>query len=543
VIHFRNVSLIYPNSDTTVFENVSFDIGEGEFALLIGSTGIGKSSALKLMNGLIPHHTGGILSGDIEVAGNSTRAVKPGELAHLIGIVGQNPKNGFVTDIVEEEIAFALEALALPQDVMRKRVEEVLDLMALTALRGRSVGTLSGGQAQRVAIASALVLEPKIILLDEPTSALDPIAADEVLSTLHRIVHDLGITVIMAEHRIERVLQFIDQIIYINAQGEVIVGDPAEIMKISNIAPPVVEAARALGLSEIPLTIRQARKVFPRVGQRVSPGVESGFGSDSKDVPSLTCSIEIKKLSLSYGDDLIIRELNLEIFPGQITAIMGRNGVGKSTLLRAIAGIISPGEGNIKVLGSGPEQISPEVRRSSIGFIPQNPSDLFYNESVNLECTSADQDSDLSPGETKRALENLLGEKDLGEIISRHPRDLSEGQKLLLAIAITSASVPRILILDEPTRGLDYQSKTLLIEILKGFASDGVTVLLASHDVELVAELATRVLFLADGELVSDGSTREVLTASLPFAPQMTKIYPESRWLTVREVLEGVIHR
>ena len=181
----------------------------------MGQTGSGKSSLLKLINGLVPHHTGGILSGEITVDGRSTRMHRPRELADLIGIVGQNPAEGFVTDTVEEEIAFGMESLGVPREVMRKRVEETLDLLGLAQLRNRSLSTLSGGEAQRVAIAAVLTMHPKVLLLDEPTSALDPIAAEEVLSILARLVHDLGLTIIIAEHRLERVLQFVDRIIHV----------------------------------------------------------------------------------------------------------------------------------------------------------------------------------------------------------------------------------------------------------------------------------------------------------------------------------------
>jgi energy-coupling factor transport system ATP-binding protein len=198
MIRFRNVSLIYPNSEQTIIDNLSFSLAEGEFVLVIGETGIGKSSVLRLMNGLVPHHTGGILSGEIEVAGRSTRLLKPGELSDVVGIVGQNPINGFVCEIVEDEIAFTLETLGISPTVMRKRVEEVLDLLALAELRSREISSLSGGEQQRVAIAAALVAQPKVLLLDEPTSALDPIAAEEVLSILHRLVSDLGLTVVIA---------------------------------------------------------------------------------------------------------------------------------------------------------------------------------------------------------------------------------------------------------------------------------------------------------------------------------------------------------
>mgnify|MGYP000179473011 CR=1 FL=1 len=260
MITFKNVSLIYPNAQRTILEALNFEVFEGELVLVIGHTGAGKSSLIKLINGLVPHHTGGILTGEITVAGRSTRELKPGQLSDVIGIVGQNPINGFVTDIVEEEIAFGLETMGIAPEIMRKRVEEVLDLLSLAPLRNREIATLSGGEQQRVAIGAALVLNPKVLLLDEPTSALDPIAAEEVLSILHRLVHDLGLTVILAEHRLERVIQFADRIMRIGDDGEVVIGKPGEILEVSPIAPAIVNLAKALDLSEISLSVRELRR-------------------------------------------------------------------------------------------------------------------------------------------------------------------------------------------------------------------------------------------------------------------------------------------
>ena len=529
MISFHNVSLIYPNSQTTVFEDVTFEVGEGEFVLLIGSTGIGKSSALKLMNGLVPHHTGGILSGDIRVDGISTRDVRPGELAHLIGIVGQNPINGFVTDIVEEEIAFAMESLAIAPSAMRKRVEEVLDLLALTPLRSRAIASLSGGEQQRVAIGSALVMNPKILLLDEPTSALDPVAAEEVLAILHRIVHDIGVTVVIAEHRLERVIHYSDRIIHIGRDGSVSLGTPSEVMKRAEIAPPIVELARALQSEEIPLSVRDARRLFatnldgrvPRERERREDG---------------QLLVTLDQASFGYGERRVLRDLSLQIRSGEIVALMGRNGSGKSTLLRSITGVIKRLAGSVEVEGKDPENFTPSELVKLIGFVPQNPSDLLYGRSVDEECALADGDQGLPFGSTKATLEQLLP----GVSGSTHPRDLSEGQRLTLVLAIVLATDPRILILDEPTRGLDYPAKSRLVELLRARASQDRAILIASHDVELVAELADRVLFLADGELINDGEVREVLTSSLPFAPQVSKILAPQKWMTVKEVVDAL---
>jgi energy-coupling factor transporter ATP-binding protein EcfA2 len=542
MISFRNVSLIYPNSQITVFEDVSFEVGEGEFVLLIGSTGIGKSSVLKLMNGLVPHHTGGILSGDIQVDGLSTRGVRPGELSHLIGIVGQNPINGFVTDIVEEEIAFAMESLAIPEGAMRRRVEEVLDLLSLTSLRSRAITSLSGGEQQRVAIGSALVMNPKILLLDEPTSALDPVAAEEVLAILQRIVHDLGVTVVIAEHRLERVIHYADRIIGIGPDGTIKVGSAAEVMQDSEIAPPIVELARALGVLEIPLSVRDARRSLAGIVEHlpVDRASEERRKLRYSDRRSQKTLVAIEEASFGYrssrGVKEVLRGISFRITSGEIVALMGRNGSGKSTLMRSITGVIEIVHGKVEVAGRDPSRFSPAELVRLIGFVPQDPSDLLYGRSVDEECSLADLDQGLPEGTTKSTLELLLP----GISGSTHPRDLSEGQRLTLVLAIVLATDPKILILDEPTRGLDYPSKSRLVEILKTRARNDRSVLIASHDVELVAELADRVLFLADGEMISDGDVREVLTASLPFAPQVAKILAPKKWLTVAEVVDAL---
>ena len=532
MISFRNVSLIYPNSQITVFEDVTFDVSEGEFVLLIGSTGIGKSSVLKLMNGLVPHHTGGILSGDIAVDGISTRGVRPGELSHLIGIVGQNPINGFVTDIVEEEIAFAMESLAVPESAMRKRVEEVLDLLGLTPLRSRVIASLSGGEQQRVAIASALVMNPKILLLDEPTSALDPVAAEEVLAILQRIVHDLGVTVVIAEHRLERVIHYADRVIHIGSDGTVIVGSPSDVLSRSEIAPPIVALAKSLGAPEIPLTVREARRAFSETTDVLALRSPHSATTRRNRDPL----VSIADLTLAYGTKRVLEGISLQISSGEIVALMGRNGAGKSSLMRSITGVIQPVSGSVKVTGRDPADFTaPELVRV-IGYVPQDPSDLLYGRSVAEECSLADRDQALPAGSTMATLERLLP----GISPVTHPRDLSEGQRLTLVLAIVLATDPQILILDEPTRGLDYPSKERLIEILQQRATTDRSILIATHDVELVAELADRVLFLADGELITDGETREALTASLPFAPQIAKIFAPQRWLTVKEVIDAL---
>jgi len=531
MIKFSNVSLIYPNSTTTVLENLNLEIAEGEMVLVIGPTGSGKSSLLRLINGLVPHHTGGILAGDVSVDGHSTQLVKPGGMAHLIGIVGQNPANGFVADTVEEELAFGMETLNLSQDVMRKRVEEVLDLLSLSALRDRAIATLSGGEQQRVAIGSALVAHPKVLVLDEPTSALDPIAAEEVLSILHRLVHDLSLTVVIAEHKLERVIQIADRIVHINGFGVAHVGTPEEILMHSSIAPPIVHLARALGLKEIGTSVREMRRMTTEI--REKDYVSSNVPTPPPGDPIIT----VQELSVTYSGKHALNSVNATMYSNEIVAIMGRNGAGKSSFLRSLAGIAELSSGSVAVSGSNPQNLKGKERRTSIGFIPQEPSDLLYGQSVQSECEQADKDNQIPSGTTAEILHQLVP----GVSPTTHPRDLSEGQRLGLALSIVLSSNPAVLILDEPTRGLDYQAKKELTTILIEFArATNKCVVLATHDVELVAELATRVLFLADGDIVADGSTLDVLLSSPAFAPQVSKVMSPQPWLKVSDVVSAI---
>jgi energy-coupling factor transport system ATP-binding protein len=531
MIKFSNVSLIYPNSTTTVLENLNLEIAEGEMVLVIGPTGSGKSSLLRLINGLVPHHTGGILAGDVSVDGNSTQLVKPGGMAHLIGIVGQNPANGFVADTVEEELAFGMEALNLPNDVMRKRVEEVLDLLSLSPLRNRVIATLSGGEQQRVAIGSALVAHPKVLVLDEPTSALDPIAAEEVLSILHRLVHDLSLTVVIAEHKLERVIQFADRIVHINGAGLAHIGTPEEILMQSPIAPPIVHLARALGLKEIGVSVREMRRMTGDIRDKDYGLPEVAAINQGEAI------IEVKNLSVAYGQHRALKAVNASVSTHEIVAIMGRNGAGKSSLLKSIAGISTLSSGEVRISALDPQELSGKKRRSTIGFIPQEPSDLLYGQSVLNECQQADKDNEVPNGTALQILQQLVP----GISEYSHPRDLSEGQRLGLALSIVLSSNPSVLILDEPTRGLDYQAKRELTRILIEFArATGKCIVLATHDVELVAELATRVIFLADGDIVADGSTLDVLLSSPAFAPQVSKVMSPQPWLKVSDVVKAI---
>ncbi|MDQ1250440.1 MAG: energy-coupling factor transport system ATP-binding protein, partial [Actinomycetota bacterium] len=300
MIDFDDVSFRYRAEDAPVLEHVDLHIDEGELCLIIGHTGSGKSTLLRAINGLVPHFSGGHLQGRVSVAGRDTRHHPPRELADVVGVVLQDPMSGFVTDMVEDELAYGMESLGLPGDVMRKRVEETLDLMGLTDLRNRPLLSLSGGQRQRVAIGSVLTTHPAVIVLDEPTSALDPGAAEEVLAALQRLVHDLGMTVVLAEHRLERVVQYADRVVVLEADAAPESGTPAAMMALSPVAPPVVQLGRLAGWSPLPVSVRDARRLARPLRARLA-GHHGPVNASAPTDGTGPVVLECDRLTVSYG--------------------------------------------------------------------------------------------------------------------------------------------------------------------------------------------------------------------------------------------------
>ncbi|WP_328925464.1 ATP-binding cassette domain-containing protein [Streptomyces sp. NBC_00190] len=592
MIRFEQVSVTYEGAAGPSLQGVDLEIPEGELTLLVGPSGVGKSTLLGAVCGLVPHFTGGTLRGRVTVAGRDTRTHKPRELADVVGTVGQDPLAHFVTDVVEDELAYGMESLGLPPAVMRRRVEETLDLLGLNELRDRPIATLSGGQQQRVAIGSVLTPHPKVLVLDEPTSALDPAAAEEVLAVLQRLVHDLGTTVLMAEHRLERVVQYADQVLLLPSPGAApVLGTPAEIMAVSPVHPPVVSLGRLAGWSPLPLSIRDARRLSaplksrlsaaagaqgpaPDPGGRREPdpappggapgrspgeidargsggGAPSGAASglltrllrrskpapDPDPAPAAADKVaEARNLGVRRGRAEVLRGIDLAVAAGETVALMGRNGAGKSTLLSALVGTLAPTTGQVTVGGRTPHRTAPAEMVRRVGLVPQEPRDLLYADTVAAECAAADSDAGAAPGTCRDLVCDLL--PDVPD--DTHPRDLSEGQRLALALALVLTGRPSLLLLDEPTRGLDYAAKARLIEILRALAAQGHAIVLATHDVELAAELAHRVVVLAGGEIVADGPTAEVVVSSPAFAPQVAKILAPGHWLTVGQVAEAL---
>ena len=559
MIRFDQVSVRYDGSDRPVLRDVSLRIEEGELCLVIGHTGSGKSTLLAAVNGLVPHFTGGTLTGRVVVDGRDTARCKPRELADVVGVVGQDPLAGFVTDTVEEELAYTMEQLAIAPAAMRTRMEETLDLLGLAELRHRALPALSGGQQQRVAIGAALTAHPRVLVLDEPTSALDPTSAEDVLAAITRLVHDLGVTVVLAEHRLERVVQYADRVVYLAGDGRAVDGEPAAILGRAQVRPPIVELGRLAGWAPLPLSVRDARRLAPALRRQLpdtppvparpahsarsnaannaaNSAASNAASNAANGRPALTAGGVVVR----YGPLFAVRAVDLTLRGGECTALMGRNGSGKSSLLWALQGTGSRAAGTVSVgaAGADPARLSPARARRLVGLVPQTPADLLYLDTVAGELDEADRDVSDSPDAVPAR--DILDEIAPGIPGDVHPRDLSAGQQLALVLAIQLTAAPSVILLDEPTRGLDYQAKASLTGVLDALAARGHAIVVATHDVEFVTRACDRVVVMAGGEIVTDGPAASVLTASPTFAPQVAKVLAPLPYLPEAQVAAGL---
>lgn len=556
VIALHDVSVTLPDAASPVLSHLNLAVEEGDLALVAGRTGTGKSTLLGTLNGLVPHFSGGRLDGSVVVAGRDTRTHRPRDLADVVGVVGQNPLEGFVTDTVEDEIAYGMEQLGISASIMRKRVEETLDLLGIADLRRRALLDLSGGQQQRVAIAAVLAAQPRILVLDEPTSALDPTAAQDVLASITTLVDDVGLTVVLAEHRLERVMHAADTLIWLPGDGTAVQGDPSRVLLGADVTPPLAAMAKVLGWDSVPLSVRGARRRVHDEGITI-PGPSAPEPTEALDwraEPSADI-MRLGGLTVDYGDLRAVDAVDLELQPGTVSALMGRNGAGKSSLMWAVQGAIRSA-GRVQVLGqdgdwADPRTVPADRARRLVTLVPQSAADLLYLPTVAAECAQADKESGVAPGTTSSILQRLGLELPPG----RDPHDLSEGQRLGLVLAIQLSARPAVVLLDEPTRGLDYAMKAQLAGITRSIADGtwnvgdpgtgngaarGTAVVISTHDVEFAAASTDRTVVMAGGQLVADGTTRSVCTSSISFSPQTAKVFHPADLLTPADLAEAL---
>ena len=550
MIRINGLTFRYSDTDKPALQDINLEIQDGEFVLITGPSGGGKSSFCRCLNGLIPHFYGGEITGKVEVDGLDTMKHSTKELATTVGMVFQDPENQLVAMDVEREIAFGLENLGFPRELMARRVEEALDTVGIASLRHRTVNELSGGEKQRVAIASVLALYPHILVLDEPTSELDPKGAEEVLNVAERLNDELGITVILIEHRLDRVVQHVDRMIVLDNGLIVSDGTPqstlsdGEVSKRGVGVPPIIKLVQGLrdkgiSIDDTPLTVKAGRATLARVFQhRVIPGwgaerseeaaknlaLQAKVANDSQSGHARPL-IEVRGLYHVYpGEVVALKNISLKMHEGEFVAIMGRNASGKTTLVKHFNGLLKPIKGDVIVDGVNTKEASCAELAKKIGYVFQNPNDHLFADSVEQEIAFSLRNLEFESGEMEPMTEQVLERFGLTQYRHHYPRSLSGGEKQRVALASILVALPKIIILDEPTRGMDYKLKAELMSFLDNYRKDGGVVILVTQDVETVAEYGDRVVLLSEGRIVVDGAKRDLLSKALLFSPQINRL-------------------
>jgi len=551
LIRIRELNFTYNGTERPALNKINLTIEDGHFVLLTGASGGGKSTLCRVFNGLVPHFYGGKISGKAEVQGMDILKTPPKELATKVGMVFQDPENQLVTTDVEREIAFGLENLGYPKNLIARRIEEALDTAGIAHLRFARNNELSGGEKQKVAIASVLALHPEILVLDEPTSELDPQSAEEVLRLLERLNDELGLTVILIEQRLDRVVHLVDRMLVMGG-GEILAdGRPAEVMN-GNIAglgiglPPVIRLMRELkshnaALNGLPLTVKDARLRLQKVLQNVKTSAFADAGASLEPV------LNIDKVWFAYGERAVLKNINLNIGRGEFIAVMGRNASGKTTLVKQLNGLLKPTKGRVRLGGVDTRKSTAADLSRRVGYVFQNPNDHLFADTVEDEIAFSLRNRGVDETKITKAVEGMLEEFELGRYRKSYPRNLSGGEKQRVALASVLVGQPEVIVLDEPTRGMDYVLKKKLVSYLDDYRRKGNTVIMVSHDVETIAECAERVVLLSEGRVVVEGNKREVLAKALLFSPQINRLAQAlsgygvaDTTLTVGEMLEQI---
>ncbi|GAB6181813.1 energy-coupling factor transporter ATPase [Desulfotomaculum defluvii] len=517
----QNLTYYYPENERASLAKINLNIDTGEFILVAGASGSGKSSLARVLAGLLPNFYGGRFGGEIYYRGQELREIDRRQLAREVGIVFQDPEKQLVMSSVEAEIAFGLENLGLSQRDMFRRVAEVIGFLDLTALKQKDITNLSGGHKQKLALASVLAMQPKVLILDEPTSQLDPVAAEDFLNLIKRLNEELGFTVVLIEQRLERCFHLADRVIMMERGKVVQDAQPVQVARWAAkkgipFIPPVARLFSLLGYHTVPITIKEGRKQLIKLfgeeatstevnlTQPKNQSTEAGLGQ----IPLL----EVKKLWYSYpGGKEVLQEINLKINNGEFIVILGENGAGKSTLLKNLVGLVQPGRGKVKLNNN-----------SRVAYLSQNPNDYLFQDTVEDELMFTLKNFKLKDD---GIIDQILEQLQLSCNRGVNPRDLSSGERQRVALASIMVTRPELLVLDEPTRGLDYHLKEELGNFLINQTAHGVSVVMVTHDIEFAAKYASRVIMMFDGRIVSDGDTCETFAKSIYYSTQIGKLF------------------
>ena len=538
-IEIENLHFTYPSRNTPTLRGIDAKVDPKAFILLTGPTGCGKSTLLRTLNGLIPHASGGKLSGSVHINGASVAEQPIAVTCQQVGLLFQNPEEQLFCIIVEDEIAFGLENLGLPSHEIHRRIDSALTQVGLTGFRNRQIASLSSGQKQRVALACVYAMQPQILLLDEPTSYLDPQATHDILEIIRDLNRKFGITVIVAGHQVNEIAPLCSEVWLMN-DGKLVSDLPidqafTDLKRYSQLGvqvPELAQIAEQHGYSERPLTLDHAAQLFvnwtPDPNQLQSHRAETpdrliscdtSSGTDGLDdltpVPPQANPVspdnilaEVQSLSFRYPQTTadVLKDISFQIKGAEVVAIMGANGSGKTTLLLHLIALLRPSAGQILIKGQDIRRYKPRHLAGQVGIVFQNPDLLLQAATVYEEVAFGPKNFRLSRQEVEKRLEEVLPTFDLETLKAEAPYALSRGQRQRTAVAASFSLYPDLLLLDEPTTGQDYYHLQQLMQMLDNtMKPQNKTVIFCTHDAHLTLEYASRVLLLHRGELIFDG--------------------------------------
>ena len=517
-LQVKNLSFTYPNRDEAALAGLDFSVERGSFTVLCGQSGSGKTTLLRLLKReLAPHGTQG---GEILYCGVPLSALDDRRSAAEIGFVRQDPDEQLVTDKVWHELAFGLESLGLKNGDIRRRVGEMASYFGIQSWYHNDTDHLSGGQKQLLNLAAVMVMQPKLLLLDEPTSQLDPIAAADFIATLQKLNRELGLTILLSEHRLEEVFPVADRVIVMERGRPCLTGTPRELCGVLRghpLAQGLPSASRiwaGLDVPDVPcpLTVREGRELLEtRFSDR------SGARISVRPRPETPPVLEAEGLCFRYEKDApdVLRELSLSVRGGEIFALLGGNGAGKTTTLHLLAGLEKPYRGTIRVLGKKMKDYkNGALYRGCLSLLPQSPRTIFLKDSVREDYRQLLEAHGVKAAEQTEKIDAMAARLDIAPLLDRHPYDLSGGEQQKCALGKLLLTDPKILLLDEPTKGLDAEYKDRLRSLLHGLRAEGRTVVMVTHDVEFAAAVADRCALFFDGEVIADGAPNEFFSGN-----------------------------
>ena len=517
-LQVKNLSFTYPNRDEAALAGLDFSVERGSFTVLCGQSGSGKTTLLRLLKReLAPH---GTQDGEILYCGVPLSALDDRRSAAEIGFVRQDPDEQLVTDKVWHELAFGLESLGLKNGDIRRRVGEMASYFGIQSWYHNDTDHLSGGQKQLLNLAAVMVMQPKLLLLDEPTSQLDPIAAADFIATLQKLNRELGLTILLSEHRLEEVFPVADRVIVMERGRPCLTGTPRELcgaLRGHPLAQGLPSASRiwaGLDVPDVPcpLTVREGRELLET---RFSD--HSGARISVRPRPETPPVLEAEGLCFRYEKDApdVLRELSLSVRGGEIFALLGGNGAGKTTTLHLLAGLEKPYRGTIRVLAKKMKDYkNGALYRGCLSLLPQSPRTIFLKDSVREDYRQLLEAHGVKAAEQAEKIDAMAARLDIAPLLDRHPYDLSGGEQQKCALGKLLLTDPKILLLDEPTKGLDAEYKDRLRSLLHGLRAEGRTVVMVTHDVEFAAAVADRCALFFDGEVIADGAPNEFFSGN-----------------------------